>query len=78
MKTLLALVAAAMALAGCSTNQQGVSQNELHAPVLATLEANSKGGKVHSIIKVTDTTHTEYRADVTTGDISRLIKTILF
>lgn len=56
-----------LSLAACAADRHGVSQNELPAPVMATLEANSRPGTVNSIIKETREKQVIYKADVTSN-----------
>jgi uncharacterized membrane protein YkoI len=62
------LLAAGLALAGCKGHEVKTSMAEVPAPVRATLEKESKGGKVTEVEKETKSGKTVYSADVTTAD----------
>ena len=55
------------ALAGCSSHETTITMADLPAPVRATLDKESAGGKVTEIEKETKKGQTVYSADVTIG-----------
>ena len=65
MRNLLAFVGAALILGGCVQERTGVSQNELPESVRATIEKNSRPGKINSIIRETSDKTVTYKANVT-------------
>jgi hypothetical protein len=64
----LSLSASLVCLVACSKHEVKVSMGDLPAPVKATLEKESKGGKVTEIEKESKDGKTVYSADVTTAD----------
>ena len=69
MRNLVALsVSAMICLGACAKHEVKVLMGDLPAPVRATLEKESKGGKVTEVEKETKNGKTVYSADVTAAD----------
>jgi hypothetical protein len=68
MRTTLVAVVLGVALIGCKGNEVKTSMAEVPASVRATLEKESKGGKVTEVEKETKNGKTVYSADITGAD----------